>query len=309
MLEGKLSRKPALFAAVFMLQAVCAAAATCGGHGDRSTLLVTASWLQDHLNDKNVVVLAVGQRTDYDKGHIPGSLFVTYSDVITKMGERQLTTELPSMEVLTDVFEKLGVSGDSHVVLYPITGNGLSTTTRTLLTLDAMGMGRQTSLLDGGFPAWQSEGRKVSTDVRQTVRGKLQTCPQNDVITDLSYVSANLHHAGVDIVDARAPQFYSGATVPKDRRAGHIPGASNIAYDSVVDDTNKLKSPADLEQMFKAAGIQKGDRVVSYCHIGQQATVIYFVARYLGYDARMFDGSWEDWSKHTELPAEVSAKP
>jgi thiosulfate/3-mercaptopyruvate sulfurtransferase len=308
MLEGKLSRKLALFAAVFMLQAGPAAAAACGGHGDRSTLLVTTAWLQDHLNDKNLVVLAVGQKTDYDKGHIPGSLFVAYPDVVTKSGERPLTTELPSMEVLTDVFEMLGVSGDSHVILYPIT-DWMSPTTRILLTLDAMGMGRQTSLLDGGFPAWQSEGRKVSTDVREVARGKLQTCPQNDVIADLSYVSANLHHAGVDIVDARAPQFYTGATIPKDRRAGHIPGASNIAYDSVVDDKNKLKSPADLEQMFKAAGIRKGDRVVSYCHIGQQATVIYFVARYLGYDARLFDGSWEDWSRHTELPAEVSARP
>jgi thiosulfate/3-mercaptopyruvate sulfurtransferase len=309
MLEGKLSRKLALFAAVFMLQAVYAAAATCGGHGDRSTLLVTTSWLQDHLNDKNVVVLAVGPKAEYDKGHIPNSLFVAYSDVITKPGERPLITELPSMDVLTNVFEKLGVSGDSHVILYPITDNGLSPTTRTVLTLDAMGLGRQTSLLDGGFPAWQSEGRKVSTEVREAVRGKLQTCAQNDVITDLGYVSANLRHAGVDIVDARNPEFYTGATVPKDRRAGHIPGASNIAFDSVINDKHKLKSPAELEEMFKAAGIKKGDRVVSYCHIGQQATVIYFVARYLGYDARLFDGSWEDWSKHTELPAEVSAKP
>jgi len=47
--------------------------------------------------------------------------------------------------------------------------------------------------------------------------------------------------------------------------------------------------------------------VVSYCHIGQQASLIYFVARYLGYDARLFDGSWEDWSRHADLPAETSA--
>jgi thiosulfate/3-mercaptopyruvate sulfurtransferase len=137
-------------------------------------------------------------------------------------------------------------------------------------------------------------------------RGKLEPCAQGDVITDLAYVSANLHRAGVDIVDARDPQFYTGATVPQGRRAGHIPGASNITYSTVVDDKGKLKPQAELEEMFKNAGIKKGDRVVSYCHIGQQATVIYFVARYLGYDARMFDGSWEDWSNHTELPAEVS---
>jgi len=288
-----------------ILPAGYAAAAACGGHGDRSTLLVSTSWLADHLNDKNVVALAVGQREDYDKGHIPGSLFVAYQDVITKKGERPLTTELPSMEVLQAAFEKLGVSNESHVVLYSLK-DWLSPTTRILMTLDAMGMGRQASMLDGGFPVWQSEGRSVSTEVRAVTRGKLEPCAQSDVITDLAYVSANLHHLGVDIVDARDAQFYTGATVPQDRRAGHIPGASNITYTSVVDDKGKLKPLAELEEMFHNAGIKKGDRVVSYCHIGQQATVIYFVARYLGYDARLFDGSWEDWSKRTELPAEVS---
>jgi thiosulfate/3-mercaptopyruvate sulfurtransferase len=59
--------------------------------------------------------------------------------------------------------------------------------------------------------------------------------------------------------------------------------------------------------MFRGAGIQPGDRVVSYCHIGLQATMAYFTARYLGYDARLYDGSWEDWSAHTELPAETAA--
>jgi thiosulfate/3-mercaptopyruvate sulfurtransferase len=62
--------------------------------------------------------------------------------------------------------------------------------------------------------------------------------------------------------------------------------------------------PEQFREKLAAAGAKPGDRVVSYCHIGQQATVVYFAARYLGYDARLFDGSFEDWNAHTDWPVE-----
>ena len=72
-----------------------------------------------------------------------------------------------------------------------------------------------------------------------------------------------------------------------------------------LDGNGRFKSPEVLASMLRDAGVKQGDRVVSYCHIGQQATVIYFVARYLGYDARLYDGSWEEWSSHGDLPASL----
>ena len=280
-------------------------APACGGHGDRNTLLVTTSWLADHLRDPNLVILGVGQDGDYEKGHIPGSLFVKYMDTHLMKSPAGLTVELPPLSELGETFGKLGVTNDSHVVLY-MTNDWVSPTTRVFLTLDAMGLGDHTSILDGGFPAWKKEGHPVTTDVPSTKRGKLEACAQNDVIVDLDYMKSNLHHPGVDIIDARMEAHHSGAEVPKNSRAGHIPGATSLPFEKLIDDNNKLKPAAELKAILNAAGVKPGDRVVSYCYIGQRATVIYFVARYLGYNARLYDGSWEEWNKHTELPTEVS---
>jgi thiosulfate/3-mercaptopyruvate sulfurtransferase len=280
------------------------AAPGCGGHGDRSTMLVTTEWLAGHAKEPDLVLLAVGQKSEFDQGHIPGSLFLDYNTIVLRAtAEHPNSFELPPMADLAATFSQLGVSNSSRVVLY-MTKDYVSPTTRVYLTLDAMGLGRRTSLLDGGFPAWKAENRAVTTDVAAPKPGKITPCAQNDVIVDLDYVKSNLRQKGVALVDARTANFYSGEAPGRNMRAGHIPGAVSLPYVTLVDEQNKFHSLEQMSQQFSEAGIQKGDRVVSYCHIGQQATVLYFVARYLGYDARLYDGSLEEWSRHAELPVE-----
>src|ERR1017187_8103139 len=292
-----------LMACVALLHA---ATPLCGGHGDRNSMVVSTTWLAKHLKDSGLVILSVGQQQDYDAGHIPGALSLDFNDIRAMAPEGQEpNVELPPMAQLKEVFEKLGVNNDSHIILY-VAMDQLSTTTRAFLTLDAMGFGARTSILDGGFPLWQKEGLAVTMDVRKVTRGKLDVCPQNDVIVSLDYVRDNLHHAGVDMVDARTADFYSGARTPQGQRAGHIPGASNLTFSTMVDADGKWKPADELRKQMEGVGIKPGDRVVSYCHTGQQATVVYFGARYLGLDARLYDGSWEGWSAHADLPAEIS---
>jgi thiosulfate/3-mercaptopyruvate sulfurtransferase len=104
-------------------------------------------------------------------------------------------------------------------------------------------------------------------------------------------------------LDARAAKFYSGAEAGQMPRAGHIPSARNIPFSSLVEDSNnKFKSANTLRELFNAAGVKQGDSVATYCHIGQQASLLYFAARYLGYEAHLYDGSFEDWSHRPELP-------
>ncbi len=292
-----------------MVAGAGAAPPPCGGHGDRSSMLVSTSWLADHLKDPNLVILAVGDKSDYDSGHIPGSLFAEYMDSHLMTGPTGLTLELPPMDQLAKVFGRLGVTNESHIILYQAK-DWFSPTARVYLTLDAMGLGRNTSVLDGGFLLWSKEGRPVATQEPPAPQpGTITPCPMNDVITEIDDVKANVHHAGVAIIDARAAEYYTGKTSPGGgQRRGHIPGAGNIPYTTLSDNDGKLKSPEELAAMFHDAGMKPGDRVIAYCHIGQQASAVYFAARTLGYDVRLYDGSWEDWSKHKDLPAETSKK-
>jgi len=269
------------------------------GYSDSNSMLVSTAWLAEHLGDRTVVIINIGPRASYDAGHIPGARFLEMSSI--SASGQPLTLELPPVEKLKSSFEELGVSDNSRIVICFL-GNYVSPATRVFFTLDYLGLGKQTSLLDGGFEAWRTEGRTVTTDAPVIKRGAITPHPRPELVVDAAWVSANLSKPKVAIVDARAPEFYTGASAGRMPRAGHIPSAVNVPFSSLADEANKLKDSATLKKLFEEAGIKPGREVVSYCHIGQQASLIYFVAKYLGYDARLYDGSFEDWSRRSELP-------
>jgi thiosulfate/3-mercaptopyruvate sulfurtransferase len=274
----------------------------------REPMLVTVDWLAAHLSDPDLVLLQIGNKKDYDKGHIPGAQFLEYESISTPHGQG-LMLELPPVEQLVSVFERLGVSNRSHVILYFGT-DWVSPTTRVYWTLDYLGLGERTSILNGGLVAWQATHHSVTTEVKQPVRGSITPVPRKEIVADAGWVSSHLHQPGVTIIDARTHEFYNGSQGDGNPRSGHIPGASNLSYLDVVDqDNNKFKSPEALQELFRGAGLKPGNLMVSYCHIGQRATVLYFTAKMLGYDAKMYDGSWEDWSHRKDLPIVTGESP
>lgn len=291
-----------VFAALFVAYAHAA-----GDPKVRESLIVSSEWLATHLNDESLVLLQVGEKDEYLAGHIPGAQFITTSDISTPRGSG-LTLELPAVAQLQTAFEKLGVTDKSRVVIY-FGKDWVSPTTRVFFTLDYLGLGDRASILDGGLPAWRAAGKPVTTVLTEAKPGHFTPHPNAKLIVDAAWVKENLNQPGIVILDARASKFYTGAEAGSMPRAGHIPKALNIPFSSVVDDANKFKSVAALSELFKAAGVKAGDSLTSYCHIGQQASVLYFAARYLGYEAHLYDGSFEDWSRRPELPVEKSEGP
>jgi thiosulfate/3-mercaptopyruvate sulfurtransferase len=267
------------------------------------SLLITPQQLREQLTRGGVVVLHVGERADYNAGHIPGARFFPYDAVSTPRGDG-LMLELPAPAKLDSLFESLGVSDDSRIVLY-WGKDWYSPTTRVFLTLDYLGLGDRTSVLDGGFAAWRSSGGQVTTDVAPLTRGSLTVRPKSDVVVDSRTVRAAIGDGRTTIIDARDQRFYTGEAEGMHAREGHVPGARNIPFQTLIDDRGTFKSREKLESMLDAVGATPGKRVIGYCHIGQQATVVYFVGRLLGRDVHLYDGSWDEWSRKAELPIET----
>ena len=273
--------------------------------GVSDSLLLTPAQLRDRLTRGTVVLLHVGEAADYNAGHIPGARFLPY-DAISQR-RNGLMLEMPPVAVLDSALESLGVSDDSRIVLY-WSKDWYSPTTRVFLTLDYLGLGEKTSILDGGFPAWKSAGGPVTTAVPSSTRGRLTIHPRSDVIVDATAVRLGVGDARVAIIDARDPRFYTGQATGMHAREGHVPGAKNLPFNTLIDEGGTFKSRETLEKLLDAAGATPDRRVISYCHIGQQATVVYLAARLLGRDARLYDGSWDEWSRMSELPIETGRR-
>jgi thiosulfate/3-mercaptopyruvate sulfurtransferase len=271
----------------------------------RDSMIVSTEWLAKHLHDDGLVLLQVGDKKEYDGAHIPGAQYIQTSDISTPRGQG-LILELPPVDQLKTTFEKFGVTDKSRIVVY-FGKDWVTPTSRVYFTLDYLGLGDRTSILDGGLPAWIAEKRPVATEVITPKTGSFTLHANTALVVDAAWVSSNINKPSVAILDARDAKFYTGESAGNMPRAGHIPSAKSIPFSTLVEDSNiKFKSPESLRALFNSAGVKPKDSVATYCHIGQQASLLYFVAKYLGYDAHLYDGSFDDWSKRADLPVEKS---
>ena len=284
-----------------LLLTACATAQDVPG----AKYLVSTSWLADHLDDPNVVVLEV----DHDMGgmdmstpkHIPGARRADLNQIQVKANG--LEVEFPPDAALKDIFEKLGVSDDTQVVLY--SSMWMPMITRVFFTLQYMGHDN-VALLDGSVQKWIAENRPTSaTYATAPAAGNLTVTPHPEVramLADVKPLSA-ADNNGVVLLDARPADRY---------KKGHIPGAQNLFSEDTVLDTKKnptFKSPAELRKMLAARGIKPGEKIVTYCEIGYWATLDYFVAKYLGYPVAMYDGSMNEWDDKNKLPLVKGTSP
>jgi thiosulfate/3-mercaptopyruvate sulfurtransferase len=269
-----------------------------------SSLLVTGAELAAVLTDSATVVLHVSDRaSSFETGHIPGARFVRYGDIAVD-GSTGAGSELPSVEELERVFEGLGVSDSSRVVIY---GSSTVVAARAFFTLDVLGH-RRVALLDGGLRAWRDENRPIETGSAAAAPRPGQFTPKLNAqkIADAQYIQANTRSdkpGAIALIDVRPDPEFLGTDGGMGGRhaAGHLRGARQLPWDTLTAPDGRFLPREQLEAKLRGAGASADKPVVPYCMVAMRASVVYFIARHLGYDARLYDGSIVDWSQR-KLP-------
>jgi len=266
----------------------------------KSSKIVDTDWLTTYQNDPDLVIVHIAPlKMEYEREHIPGAryLFPGWLNISTP---DEATTFVQTKEI-EKVLESLGISDRSKIVLTFMNGI-LTTVCRVYLTLDYAGLGDQTYILNGGVDQWKSAGKPIVSDISLVKKGKLSIIPNLSIIYSTDMVAKNINSPTVDIIDTRSAPFYEGTSGGP--RYGHIPGSKNIPIAKLYDNKNIFLNDDKLREVFKNSGVNTDNELIAYCFVGNAASIVYFIARHLGYNVHLYDGSMDEWGNRFDLPLE-----
>lgn len=259
--------------------------------------VIDVNWLQDHVEDSNVVVLDVRSESAYESGHIPGAIRFDPSmpeGLRTPAGSDQ-PMMLEEDEVLGKTLGQLGLTVDSHIVAYSDVGQDAGF---ILSILDYAGA-QHLSLLNGGIAAWKKAGFKLSDDTVTLEEKTFAIAPRKELVVHNDFVKANLDNPQVTIVDVRILQQSLGALKHGlAKRPGRIPGSILFPITGLYMDHSYIKSPEELLWVLKTRNIRPEKTIIVSCNTGWWGAGAQYMLRYLGYeDVRLHDESWIGWEE------------
>ena len=255
-------------------------------------VFITADELAARLTNNSTVVIHVDGPEGYAEGHIPGAVLMSSQDFTTRKDD--IVFEIPESEAFATALSSRGIGENSFIVIS--TGwDSFEHAYRLYYTLDYFGLGSQTRILDGGLRGWYVSGHDISTEIETPVAVSPMNLTANpDKLATANWVRDNSAKTDIKILDARIDGYYSGKS-GNFKRGGHIAGAGRVTWLDLVDDNFYLADQKELKKLFKSADADDVTTIATYCHIGLRASVLYTVAKSLGYNVKLYDGSMNEW--------------
>jgi len=242
-------------------------------------------------------------RDGYDRGHLPGAVFVDLDRDLSGPPGPGGRHPLPAPGAFQAVMRRAGVGHDRPVVAYDQGQPGGAARAWWLLGWFGHPGAR---VLDGGLPAWVAAGLPLTTEVPDPEPGDLVARPGGRAVLDAAG-AAELATAGV-LLDARAPARYQGLEEPVDPVAGHIPGARNAPITDLAGDPG-LPPPGRLRELLEAHGVGDGTPIGAYCGSGVVAAQLVLALEVAGLPAALYPGSWSEWVADPSRPVATGATP
>jgi len=259
-------------------------------------VIIDASW---HMpgDGKNA-------RAEYLEEHIPGAIFFDIDEVAD--AKSPLPHMLPPPEKFSSRMRSMGIGDGSPIVVYD--ARGIYSAARVWWTFRVMGV-EDVTVLNGGLPKWKREGLPLESGEPRVRSARHFTSRRNaDLVRDVSDMKSLLKDHSAEIIDARSAERFAGRA-PEPRpglRSGHMPGAHNLPYGRLLKQDGTLKSPAQLEALFKEAGVDLSKPVVTSCGSGITASVLALALAVIGHRrTAVYDGSWSEWGADQSLPVET----
>ncbi|MGA9251246.1 MAG: 3-mercaptopyruvate sulfurtransferase [Roseobacter sp.] len=276
---------------------------------DDPTTLVSTNWLAAHLKDPDLRLLDASwylpeagrnAKDEYDEAHIPGARFFDIDEISDQRSD--LPHMAPPIEKFMSRMRAMGIGDGHQIVIYD--GAGLLSAARVWWLFKLMGF-ETVAVLDGGFPKWKAEGHALE-DMPPMVRDRHMTVRfQNQLVRDVTQVSAASKLNDHVIVDARAAgRFRGDAPEPREGlRAGHIPGSRSVPFTTLLNKDRTMKSPEECRAVFEAAGVDLSKPVITTCGSGVTAAILALALERLGHRQwSLYDGSWAEWGMFPTVP-------